>query len=832
MVQQYVFTVAFLTPEVARALAVYPGVAVRGKTITVPANAAWMVESVFQSAGLKYHVATRNDVKPCPDIASLPGIREWVPGFLTSYQREGLAAMYGRSGLFLWAAGCLAGDTEVVVNRGGAAKRMLIRDLVHKFNGGTSAGGKAWDLAIPTYVQSFDEARGVIVKNQVTAAVASGVKRTIWMQTFSGKEIRATSDHRFLTPTGWKKMGELREGDEVLVEKWPEAGEKKGKKPQYKYVDHMWNHPHAVRKVWERKDREEGALRRTAQVALHRLVMEAALNGTNLESWVGRIVMNRVLPGSAFLPHTLHVHHIDGDTSNNSILNLKVLSEEEHHQLHAAEGGWKRVMAKALPDRIKYIVGHGEEETFDLSMAAPHHNFIANGIVVHNSGKTIGSVIWALGKGATIVVTRAGVRRQYGREIERVTEHRAYVLEDTAAPDQGRLDESMFVVLGWETLPAHLNTLLAWRPSAIIYDEIHKCKSNKRFAPVPQKDGTLTFESRDNIAYAAYRLSRAVKWRLGATATPIKDRTRDLWAQLDLVEPDAWGRFYAREGVSFTSRYCAARLNPFGGVDTTGSSNLDELWNRVSMASHHVPHSVTHRDLPPRRRIVTYITRDDQTAPSGGFAKELAAASKNGKTAILEVRLAEAASRKRKAVVERVEECVEGGQKVLIFTGRRMDCDKLTEAIKKAVGAKANVYSGHGGTSAKDRDGIQQAYMADPGPCVLVGTGDAWGEGVNLQDTDTFLVVMLPFTPGQIVQWEGRVARHGQKRPVLIEYLLAEGTVDEHVGQVLLEKLPAVEEVAKDDSVTGFADALQGFGRTEEEIIDSVFAMLANVEVG
>lgn len=363
----------------------------------------------------------------------------------------------------------------------------------------------------------------------------------------------------------------------------------------------------------------------------------------------------------------------------------------------------------------------------------------------------------------------------------------------------------------------------------VLVSNCHKVKSNKRFEAIPQEDGSIAFKNRDNIAYAAYRLSRAVKWRLGTTATPIKDRTRDLWAQLDLVEPDCWGRFSAREGPSFTGRYCSARLNPFGGLDTTGSSNLDELWSRVSLASHHVPHSVTHRDLPPRRRVVTYISREDQSAPSGGFAKELAAASKTGKTAILEVRLAEAASRKRAAVVERIEECVEGGQKVLVFTGRRADCDKLTAAVKKAVGAKATVYSGHGGIPAKDRDGIVQAYMADPGPCILVGTGDSFGEGINLQDTDTFLVVMLPFTPGQVVQWEGRVARHGQKRPVLIEYLLAEGTVDEHVGQVLLEKLPAVEEVAKDDSVAGFADALNGFGRTEEEIIDSVFAMLDGI---
>jgi SNF2 family DNA or RNA helicase len=99
---------------------------------------------------------------------------------------------------------------------------------------------------------------------------------------------------------------------------------------------------------------------------------------------------------------------------------------------------------------------------------------------------------------------------------------------------------------------------------------------------------------------------------------------------------------------------------------------------------------------------------------------------------------------------------------------------------------------------------------------------------VNLQDSDLLLIAMLPYTPGQIVQWEGRVARHGQKRPVLIQYLVAEGTVDEHVAEILLTKLPAVERVAQDDSVQGFSDQLRGSDQ-EEEILDSLIAKIGGV---
>ena len=443
------------------------------------------------------------------------------------------------------------------------------------------------------------------------------------------------------------------------------------------------------------------------------------------------------------------------------------------------------------------------------------------------SGKTLTAIAWALAwPGNTVVTTRAAVRRNYGREIERFTTHRAYVIESIRDADLQKIEDSeaLFVVLGWEMLPACLDVLLKWKPASWIADEAHKMKSHRRWGAVPQTDGKLKFEPLDNIAHAAYKLSRSVRHRLGATATPIKDRVRDLWAQLDVIHPDAWGPFYKEDRASFTTRYCAARRGTFGGIETTGSSNLDELWDRVSTIVHQVPHSVTHRHLPPKRRLVTYVTQGDQNAATG-FASVYKQAAKGGRGTLLEAKLMEAAAKKRKYLLEVLEECVENDQKVVVFTGRREDCDKLAAEVTKKFGSDATVFTGHGGTPAVVRDGIQQAYMAAKGPAILVGTGDAWGEGVNLQDSDLLLIAMLPYTPGQIVQWEGRVARHGQKRPVLVQYLVAEGTVDEHVAGILLDKLPAVENVAGDDSVTGFADQLRG-ADDAEAIIESIMAKL------
>lgn len=697
------------TPALVSKVGAIPGVSVKGTAVFCHDNAAWLVERLCHGAGVFVELEElRQDGPPLESIEELVpnGLREWVPGFLTEYQREGVLKMAHRDGHFWWAAGCLAGDTLVRARWAFGEHVMRLSTLVRRFNGDP---GGVWDYYRGTYggkheVLSYNETTGEKVWNRLEAAVASGVKQLFRVRHEWG-HVDATADHRFLTTYGWKRLEEL-EPEDVL----------------------FWQVP------------ATGSIRTSA---------------------------------------------------------------------------------------VQSIQPLGRAPTFDLCMAAPHHNFIANGIVVHNSGKTLGAICWALASpGATVMVTRAGVRRQHGREIERVTTHRALVVE--SKEDAKRLDDTdaLFAVVGYEMLPEIVDDLLKWRPKNLVLDEVHKTRSPKRWAATTTEDGKLRFDPLENIAASAYQLSRFCERRLGTTATPIKDRTRDLWAQLDLIHPDAWGRFYSRDKASFAGRYCNAFESRFGGVDHSGSSNLEELWARVSLVTHHVPHSVTHRHLPPKRRVVTYVSRDEQVR-ADGFTKDFfKKAAKNGPTAVLEARLMEAAGKKRKVLLDMVDEAVAGGQKVVVFTGRREDCERLAADIDKLVeGRKVKVWMGHGGTTVRERDVKVRAFMEHVGACVFVGTGDAFGEGVNLNDADLALIAMLPYTPGAIIQWEGRFSRHGQKRPVLVQYLVAEGTVDEHVVEILLGKLKPVEDVSKEDSLAGFEDAFRGVG-SEEEVVASVLAKL------
>ncbi len=157
---------------------------------------------------------------------------------------------------------------------------------------------------------------------------------------------------------------------------------------------------------------------------------------------------------------------------------------------------------------------------------------------------------------------------------------------------------------------------------------------------------------------------------------------------------------------------------------------------------------------------------------------------------------------------------------MLVFTGRRRDVADIHGRIAKKLPAGTKLWAAHGETPAEEREDIREEYMAHEGAACIVGTGAAWGESVNLQDTDRLIIVLLPWTWGQIRQWEGRVRRLGQKRAVVIEYLVAEGTVDERISGVVLEKLAAVEEILPDEQVTGVREAVQG--GTDEEVIDGL----------
>jgi replicative DNA helicase len=96
-------------------------------------------------------------------------------------------------------SGCLAGDTLVLLESG---ESVPIRELVGLDD------FSIW--AVNPATMKFEAAT-------VSHAFATGVKSVLCLTTQSGKTIRATGNHKFLTQKGWRRLDQLKKDDQIAV---------------------------------------------------------------------------------------------------------------------------------------------------------------------------------------------------------------------------------------------------------------------------------------------------------------------------------------------------------------------------------------------------------------------------------------------------------------------------------------------------------------------------------------------------------------------------------------------------------------------------------------
>lgn len=271
-------------------------------------------------------------------------------------------------------AGCLAGDTMIQVCRGGVSGKRTIESLVSAFNGKHKT--KPWRPDIQTYVQRGEGSHARLAL--LGGAWESGVKETFTLTTASGRTLRGTAEHPFQVADGhFVPLGELSFGDQVRIN-IGKSSQGRGKKPYYRSHRTLF-HPYQVN-----RGKKAGY-----SVPEHRLVVEAMLNNLSLSRLLDIVRSDQMVAATlTYLSPDLVVHHIDRDTRNNDLSNLRVMTHQEHHRLHAHEGKGLHVLDRIDVDPVVSIKKYGEEMTYDLTVEDDPHNYVANGFVVHNTGKS------------------------------------------------------------------------------------------------------------------------------------------------------------------------------------------------------------------------------------------------------------------------------------------------------------------------------------------------------------------------------------------------------------------------------------------------------------
>lgn len=487
------------------------------------------------------------------------------------------------------------------------------------------------------------------------------------------------------------------------------------------------------------------------------------------------------------------------------------------------------------------------------------------------SGKTFGALAAALSRpGPILVICPSMARKEWrasgrGRSsVDKFTNLETHVvlpasrrpvhyesMADYVARMQAERRRPV-VVVGMEALADHQREIQACLDyTIVVIDELHMLGDAKRWSVTALQDGSVQIEKaktagdsgKRNVAAMELLHSPRVTLRLGLTGTPLEDgRPRRLWAPGDLLMPGAFGRY-----SSFRQRYCGFHRNEAGFMDDGGASHIDELRQRWSFALYDVPRSVTHAELPPLRIDVGYLAPPDrvdvpeverQNKPDAMLrelrALEKAAANPEATVASLmrrrEGRLAEAASRVRNACRLRAKEHLVGGPgKVMVLLTRHKMVEAWANYWRESFpGVQGWALHGDNTTEA-ERDRAIEAYAEHPGPCWLIGTGDAIGTSKDgMQCSDLGIVAQLPAQPGRFIQWIGRWDRLGGKGTTVF-IPVAEGTeADKEIAR-LVRKFGPIDRFLEDEELRVLARKLSGLDR--EGILDeAISGMLTGSE--
>ena len=414
-------------------------------------------------------------------------------------------------------------------------------------------------------------------------------------------------------------------------------------------------------------------------------------------------------------------------------------------------------------------------------------------------GKTTSTIIAALETGAKkiLIVCPASLKINWEREIANYSDRTCYIAEGKKFST-----EADFVIVNYDILKNFHNKedkenslLLQSKFELVILDEAHMVSNAQAQRTKLINDFTKNIKR---------------VWLL--TGTPMTSRPINYYNLLNIIESPV-----AQNWMAYAIRYCQGFQFRAGNRkvwNVTGASNLEELRDRTSkQILRRLKENVL--DLPDKIITPVYLRTSSKEYKDlmGEYYEWLE--NRKDESSSLTVQFSKLmkvrkviANEKVKDTIEFVQNIVDQGKKVIIFT----NFTDTLQLIHTHFG-KESVYL-DGSCNKVQRQYAVDQFQENEKIKVFVGNLKAAGVGLTLTAAEVVIMNDLSFVPAEHAQAEDRAYRYGQKNNVLVYYPIFENTIEGVIYDILNKKKKVIGTV--------MGDELQESGDVVEEILNLI----------
>jgi SNF2 family DNA or RNA helicase len=343
---------------------------------------------------------------------------------------------------------------------------------------------------------------------------------------------------------------------------------------------------------------------------------------------------------------------------------------------------------------------------------------------------------------------------------------------------QSDIDESDFYIINYELLHKRLPDLLKLNINTVVCDEVQHLRSKT----------TQKYTAVKKLA-----AKEGLKYRVGLSGTPIYNRGSEIWPIVDILKPGLLGSY-----KEFCEYFCYVNEK---GKAIVLENKRDSLRNQLTK---HVmlrrKKSDVLKELKDKVRYPEVIAADEKFYKSelDKIWRKLEEEQKYAQTAFdksasyhraIESERQAAGLAKLPHVINFVNDIMEIEESVVVFCHHRAIHDLLHQSL-----SKYNPASIIGGQTDKHRDTEITRFQNGETKLMVAGLR-AGNVGINLTTASYVIFAELDWSPAIHRQAEDRLHRIGQKNTVFAYYLVGNGTLDEHVADILVDKSYEIDSI-------------------------------------